>query len=92
MSTVLYDTATTDVDSAIYTVLDGGTIHVKVNGTFDGCTVTGYIDFQDSSYCALQDAVWTAEDVKKVFVKAGETFKLTISSAGASTDIDAILL
>lgn len=66
---------------------------IRVYGTFDGCTVTAYADFDASgTYCLIAAGVWTSEDIKQIYLKPGVRLRLTLSSAGGSTSISAEVL
>lgn len=89
----LFSAQTGNGDSSIHTVVDREYSLIRVYGTFDTCTVSAYADFDDSgTYCLIADGVWTSEDVKQIYLKPGVKLKLTLSSAGGSTSINAEVL
>ena len=87
---VLFANQTTNGDSAEVDIVLREYSLIRVYGTFDGCTVSCFADFDNSgTYCAIVDGVWTADDVKQIYLKPNVKIKLTLASAGGSTDISA---
>jgi len=75
---------------------NGGEVEVVVEGTFDGATVTAYLkmDGRDTWVPASENsavAAWTEPMVKAFKTLRKCQIKLTISSAGASTEITAAI-
>lgn len=89
----LFTAQTANGDSSVFDAVHREYSLIRVYGTFDGATVTAYADFDESgTYCILADGVWTSADIKTLYFKPGVKFKLTLSSAGASTSISAEVL
>lgn len=82
---------TTDGTSAVLNIKDGGYSLLKVDGVFDGATVSIEVDFGDGLFATLSDT-FTAEDVKYVQLKAEMNIKITIAGAGGSTSLNVNLI
>lgn len=59
-----------------------------ITGTFNSCTVTVEVSKDGTNYFAVNSAAYTAQQVS-VFEWYAKYMRLTISSAGASTSINA---
>ena len=92
----LFENQTANGDSEVFDVDETAREYalVRVYGTFDGAQVQASADFDESGvFCTIKDGLWDdEEDVKQVYLRPGVQFKLTISTAGASTDLNAELL
>jgi len=92
-SITLFSAQTENGDSTNFDAELREYVLVRVYGTFNGCTVQASADFDASgTFCDIVDGSWTAEDIKQIYVKPGARVKLTLSSAGGSTSINADVL
>lgn len=94
---ILFKNKTTDGDSNIIEIRDGGYRNIKVTGTFAGATITLYSDFFDNDYAPLTEdnilqTITTPGFLNLQPFKIGVRFKATISGATGSTDLTAKLL
>ena len=72
---------------------DGGFRLLRIYGTFDGATATLEYDF-NASGTWVADSAWayTVADTSPLTVKTGLQIRITVSSAGGSTSLNAELL
>lgn len=72
-----------------------GIVGVGLDGTWDGATVGIYADWPTHGYKPVRvngtEKTWTANDDDNVDKSGPTRFKLTMSSAGASSDVDYLL-
>ena len=92
MATALLTNKGTDGDGTEYLTEDGGFKILRLFGTFDGATVTLKTKFGLSATYNSTSDTWTSEDSAPLVTKTGMWLKLTISRAGASTDISAEII
>jgi len=72
---------------------DGGFRLLRVYGTFDGATATLEVDFNGSStWVADSSGAFTLADQFYLNTKAGMQVRLTVSSAGGSTSLNAEMI
>ena len=80
----LFDQAATDISSDVI-VWQGGTGNVVCEGTFDGCTVTIYAQWNGGEWHALAaPAPFTAAGIAAITLRKGFSIKGIISSAGTT--------
>lgn len=89
MFTQVFTARTTNGDSTKQPH-QGGEVEIVVKGTFDGATVTAYADFVNGpSACPIDGGVFTDPNTKILRTVRPCSVYFTVSSAGASTSIDA---
>jgi hypothetical protein len=80
----LFDQAATNISSDVME-WQGGTGNVVCEGTFDGCTVTIYAQWEDGAWHALAaPAPFTAAGIQAITLRKGFNVKGVISSAGTT--------
>ena len=72
---------------------DGGFRLLRIYGTFGGATATLEYDFNGSgTWVADSAGAYTVADTSPLTVKTGLQIRITVSSAGGSTSLNAELL
>ena len=94
---ILFENKTSNGDSDIIEIKDGGYRNIKATGTFDGAIITLYVDYRDDDYAPLVEdniaqTITTPGDLSLQPFRPGMRFKATLSSAGGSTDVTLKLL
>lgn len=88
--TTLLANQTTNGSGSTATIEDGGFKLMRIYGTFDGATATLEVDFNGSgTWVADTGGVFTVADNYYINTKTGMQIRLTVSSAGGSTDLNA---
>ena len=88
--TTLLSNQTTNGSGSTVTIEDGGFKLMRIYGTFDGATATLEVDFNGSgTWVADSGGAFTVADNFHLTTKTGMQIRLTVSNAGASTDLDA---
>lgn len=72
-------------------------VFVQVYGTWDGATVTPYVDLTTAqgtvtNEIALPGISWTADTAQKVDMPHGGSIRLKITGSGASTELKASIV
>lgn len=92
METLLSNQTTNGSGSAV-NIEDGGFRLLRVYGTFDGATAQLEVDFNGSgTWVADSGGAFTVADQFYLSTKTGMSVRLTVSSAGASTDLTAEMI
>ena len=74
-------------------ISDGGFRLLRIYGTFGGATATLEYDFNGSgTWVADSAGAYTVADTAPLTVKTGLQIRITVSSAGGSTSLNAELL
>lgn len=94
---ILFENQTSNDDSPIITIDQGGYKNIKATGTFDGAIITLECDYKDNDFAPLTEdniaQVFTAPGVLNLQpFKPGMRFKAVLSVAGGSTDVTLKLL
>lgn len=89
----LLSNQTTNGSGSTVNIEDGGFRLLRIYGTFDGATATLEVDFNGSgTWVADSGGAFTVADQFYVNTKVGLQVRLTVSSAGASTDLNAEMI
>lgn len=70
----------------------GGYGTLVIDGTFDGATVTIEAAKQDGDFEIVQDGAFTNAERLNLTFGANMLIRATVSGAGASTDLDAVIV
>jgi len=89
----LLSNQTANGSGSVVTIEDGGFRLLRIYGTFDGATATLEVDFNGSgTWIADSGGAFTVADQFYVNCKVGMQVRLTVSSAGGSTDLNAEMI
>ena len=89
----LLTSQTANGSGAEVNINDGGFRLLRIYGTFDSATATLEIDFNGSgTWVADSGGSFTVADQYYLNTKAGMQVRLTVSSAGGSTSLNAEML
>ena len=90
---ILLASQTANGSGATVDITDGGFRLLRIYGTFDSATATLEIDFNGSgTWVADSGGAFTVADQYYLNTKAGMQVRLTVSSAGGSTSLNAEML
>ena len=89
----LLSSQTANGSGAEVNINDGGFRLLRIYGTFDSATATIEIDFNGSgTWVADSGGAFTVADQYYLNTKAGMQIRLTVSSAGGSTSLNAEMI
>tara|TARA_R110002110_G_scaffold75946_1_gene200427 strand:- start:4 stop:282 length:279 start_codon:yes stop_codon:yes gene_type:complete len=90
---ILLSSQTANGSGAEVNINDGGFRLLRIYGTFDSATATIEIDFNGSgTWVADSGGAFTVADQYYLNTKAGMQIRLTVSSAGGSTSLNAEMI
>lgn len=88
-----FQNQTTNGDSPIYNVQDGGYRIIKATGTFGGASVSIFVDFGDGNFAPILSYAFTMPDTKEIQpLKPGIRLKAVMTSASGTTDVTLMIL
>ena len=92
MVETLFENKTSNGDSAVVVIGDGGYRNIKATGVFGGATLTLQVDYTDNDYAPLIEdniaqTITTPGALNIQPFKPGIRFKAVLSGATGTTDI-----
>lgn len=88
-----FQNQTTNGDSPIYNVQDGGYRIIKATGVFGGAAITINVDFGDGEFAPILSYQFTAPDTKEIQpLKPGVRLKATVALSSPTTDVTLMII